>query len=794
MHFSVLLMLGICLVPAELKPAKEYLGSPFLQRSFEEARKIVDDAYKYSREESLRRVRRDVVSPHDALRLLKQPRGDTRSAVRSADYMAQTIRLVQEKVHHVHKRSLNATDLLKPEDLQKLAEITGCAARVKAPQCVTTPNLINYRTITSVCNNLKNPRLGASNTPFTRWLPAEYDDGISEPKGWNRTRKFNNFLLPLVRQVSNNILSTGDAGISNDTVYSHMVTLFGQWNDHDLTFTPFSPSIRSFSNGVNCDESCEHTEPCIPIPLPPGDSRLSFSQCIPAFRSAPACGTGYSALNFGGETNRREQVNALTAFLDLSQVYGSEDKLALTLRNLTDDGGLLRVNTEFRDNGRELLPFHSLQVQMCATRKRVTNDTNAREIPCFIAGDARVDENIGLTSLHTLFLREHNRLARALKRINPHWDSETLYQEARKIMGAYTQLFVFRDYLPHIVGTNAMRRQLGRYPGYNPAVDPSISNVFATAAYRFAHLAVQPIMFRLDTNFRDHPQFPSVPLFKAFFTPWRIAFEGGIDPLLRGLFGSPAKLNTQDHMMVTALRDKLFQFVQHISLDLGSLNMQRARDHGIPGYNAWRRFCGLSQPKNQEELGRVLNNNNLARKLLELYGTPDNIDVWLGGVAEPFAEGGRVGPLFACLIATQFQRIRQGDRLWYENPGVFTPQQRAALSRVTLSSIICQNTGIQSVTRDVFSVTSARNRLTACTAAPRLNLDAWRERRCGLGNCFPLNEADVLNGVQSQDLQGNEVIEDLQDDGVVEDLEANEVTDDLRLNGVTDDVQGNEFQ
>uniref|UniRef100_A0A669FAT1 Myeloid-specific peroxidase n=1 Tax=Oreochromis niloticus TaxID=8128 RepID=A0A669FAT1_ORENI len=685
-------MLGICLVPAELKPANEYLGSPFLQRSFEEARKIVDDAYKYSREESLRRVRRDVVSPHDALRLLKQPRGDTRSAVRSADYMAQTIRLVQEKVHHVHKRSLNATDLLTPEDLQKLAQITGCAARVKAPQCVTTPDLIKYRTITSVCNNLKNPRLGASNTPFTRWLPAEYDDGVSEPKGWNRTRKFNNFLLPLVRQVSNNILSTQDAGISNDSVYSHMVTLFGQWNDHDLTFTPFSPSIRSFSNGVNCDESCEQTEPCTPIPLPPGDPRLSFSQCIPAFRSAP--------------------VNALTAFLDLSQVYGSEDKLALTLRNLTDDGGLLRVNTEFRDNGRELLPFHSLQVQMC---------------------DPRVDENIGLTSLHTLFLREHNRLARALKRINPHWDSETLYQEARKIMGAYTQLFVFRDYLPHIVGTDAMRRQLGRYPGYNPAVDPSISNVFATAAYRFAHLAIQPLMFRLDTNFREHPQFPSVPLFKAFFTPWRIAFEGGIDPLLRGLFGSPAKLNTQDHMMVTALRDKLFQFVQHISLDLGSLNMQRSRDHGIPGYNAWRRFCGLSQPKNQEELGRVLNNNDLARRLLELYGTPDNIDVWLGGVAEPFAQGGRVGPLFACLIATQFQRIRQGDRLWYENPGVFTTQQKAALSRVTLSSIICENTGIQSVTRDVFSVTSASNRLTTCSAVPRLNLAAWRERRCSSG-------------------------------------------------------------
>lgn len=57
-----------------------------------------------------------------------------------------------------------------------------------------------------------------------------------------------------------------------------------------------------------------------------------------------------------------------------------------------------------------------------------------------LLGDVRVDENIALTSIHTLFMREHNRLARELKRINPQWDSETLYQEARKIMGAYTQV------------------------------------------------------------------------------------------------------------------------------------------------------------------------------------------------------------------------------------------------------------------------------------------------------------------------------------------------------------------
>lgn len=89
-----------------------------------------------------------------------------------------------------------------------------------------------------------------------------------------------------------------------------------------------------------------------------------------------------------------------------------------------------------------------------------------------------------------------------------------------------SQVFVFRDYLPHIVGDDAMRRLLGRYPGYNDKVDASISNVFATAAYRFAHLAIQPNLARLDANYREHPQFPSVSLFKAFFSPWRIVFEG----------------------------------------------------------------------------------------------------------------------------------------------------------------------------------------------------------------------------------------------------------------------------
>ncbi|KAM6984875.1 eosinophil peroxidase [Aplochiton taeniatus] len=733
---SIFLTLALCLYHCQSAPSERNLAGPYIQSAFEEAKRIVDDAYKYSRDTSLSRVRREDIRPSDILHLLKQPCGDTRSAVRSADYLHQTLRLLHDKVHRVHKRSLNATDLLDPKDLEILATLTGCSARVSKPDCLTTPNINKYRTITSLCNNLKNPRLGASNTPFARWLPAQYDDGVSEPIGWDRTRRFNNFLLPLVRQVSNNILRTTDAGVVSDQEFTHLVTLFGQWNDHDLTFTPFSPSIRSFSNGLNCNEDCERSEPCFPIAIPPGDPRPSGpNNCIPVFRSAPACGTGNSAFNFGGVSSKREQINSLTAFLDLSQVYGSEDKPARNLRNLTNNLGLMRVNTVFKDNGRDLLPFTSVKSEMCSTRRRITNDTTAQEVSCFIAGDGRVDENIALTSLHTLFVREHNRLATELHQLNPQWDSETLYQETRKIMGAYTQVFVFRDYLPHILGPDFVRTQIGRYPGYNPSVDPSIANVFATAAYRFAHLAIQPFLSRLDQNYRENAQFPSVPLFKAFFTPWRIVFEGGIDPLVRGLINRPAKLNTQDHMLVEALRDKLFKFVEHIALDLGSLNMQRGRDHGLAGYNAWRGFCGLSQPRNQVELAQVLNNSRLASQLLQLYGTPANIDIWLGGVAEPFVLGGRVGPLFACLIGNQFKNIRQGDRLWYEKPGVFSPSQKSALQSVSLSKIICDNTGIASVPSNPFNAISSSNRLTRCTNLQRLNLNAWRERSCSGENC-----------------------------------------------------------
>uniref|UniRef100_A0A8C2XIW5 Myeloid-specific peroxidase n=1 Tax=Cyclopterus lumpus TaxID=8103 RepID=A0A8C2XIW5_CYCLU len=625
------------------------------------------------------RVRRNAVSPSDILRLVKQPVGQTRNAVRAADYMDNTIKLI--------KRSLERPD--------------------------------------NVCNNRLNTLWGASNTPFTRWLPNEYEDGISLPKGWDPKRKINKHLLPLVREVSNRILRTANSDVESDPLYTHMVTMFGQWTDHDLTFTPHSPVIRSFNNGIDCDQSCDRTEPCFPIEKDPRFGNQSGS-CIPFFRSAATCGSGNFGHTFGASTVR-QQINSLTAFLDVGQVYGSEDTKARFLRDLTSDKGLLRVNKQFTDSSRELLPFSTMVTNMCATRARITNDSKAQEVPCFVAGDERSNEHIGLTALHTLFLREHNRLVRALADLNPHWNGERLYQEARKIMGGHSQVLTFRDYLLPIVGPDFIASHLSTYPGYDEHVDPSMSNVFATAAYRFAHLMVQPFMFRLNEQYQDHPEFPSPLLHKAFFTPWRVVFEGGLDPLIRGLVGRQAKMNTHDQMMTDELRDRLFKFTSELALDLAALNMQRGRDHGLPGYNKWRKFCGLSQPRNKKELSKVLKSNDLAEKLLNLYGRADNIDVWLGGVAEPFVRGGRVGPLFACLIATQFQRTRTGDRLWWENNGVFTAGQRDSLKDTSLARIICDNTGITDVPAQPFLYAPRKSGYTKCGDIPDFDLSPWKE-------------------------------------------------------------------
>uniref|UniRef100_A0A3Q3M4I4 Uncharacterized protein n=1 Tax=Mastacembelus armatus TaxID=205130 RepID=A0A3Q3M4I4_9TELE len=562
----------------------------------------------------------------------------------------------------------------------------------------------------------QNPHWGAANTPLVRWLPAEYEDGEKEPKGWNHGRLHNGFQLPPPREVSKKILRSSSQ--SKEDIYSHLLVEWGQYIDHDITFTPQSTGSAAFWTGMDCLNTCENVHPCFPIET---DDMLSGAQgCMPFYRSRPAC-----PISFGsdiGQALQRQQMNAITSFMDASVVYGHTPKLESFLRDLSGQNGKLAVNDQFTDpKGRPYLPFVATLPSACH------QEPQGERVECFRAGDSRVNEGLPLTSLHTLWFREHNRIAEALKHINDHWNPETIFQETRKIIGALHQIITMRDYVPKIIGPESFERYIRPYEGYDPTTDPSASNVFATAAFRFGHATISPILRRLNESFQEHETFPHLRLHNTFFSPWRIVKEGGIEPILRGVIGTPAPDVSANRLVAEEVTERLvvLNVPQHV--DLASLNLQRGRDHALPGYNSWRAFCGLKRIKTLDDLKDVVRDHRVAEKILQLYKHLDNIDVWLGGLVETLLPGSRTGPLFACLIGKQMKVLRDGDRFWWEAEGVFTQQQKAELLKVSVSRIICDNTDIKEVPLDSFRLGEYPSDFLSCNHVPSMNLEAWRE-------------------------------------------------------------------
>ncbi|XP_062402501.1 eosinophil peroxidase [Sardina pilchardus] len=714
-----------------------YLGSAFIQEALRQAIELTDFAYARTNERVKTSLSEGSLRPSDLLAQFKQTGPQTRAHIRAAEVLDNTVELIREMVYTHTMAMPNLTELLSAQDFETLLQASGCSSETRRPVCETDCLSDRYRSFTGQCNNRQYPLWGAANTPYNRWLPPEYEDTLGAPRGWDPQRSYNNFTLPPVRCVSHSVLYTHNENISLDSSLSHLLVEWGQWIDHDLVLTPQTPSTAAFKTGADCSRTCSRDTPCFPIEIPLSDPRTGIQSCMPFFRSAPSCVGGVSP----PPQRHREQLNAITSFVDASMVYGSSDQSAAELRNLSSPLGLLALNPQHSDQGLGMMPFlPRKQAHLDPCGPRTGRNTSGAETPadhnmtsCFQAGDSRANEHLGMIALHALFLREHNRLARELKRLNPHWSPDTLYQEARKIMGATHQILTWEHYLPRVLGDEVNSQLIPPYEGYVPQVNPSIANVFAAAAFRFAHVTVQPVVTRLGPGYQPSPRHPTLPLHHSLFASWRVIQEGGVDPVLRGLLLSPAKLQVSDQMMVEELTERLFQAQGGLPFDLGALNLQRGRDHGLPGYSMWRRLCGLSDPVSESDLAAIMANPTLAQKLLALYSTPQNIDVWVGAISEPPLPGGRVGPLLACLLAKQFRALRDGDRFWWQRKGMFSRAQRSSLQRVSLSRIICDNTHIQLVPPDPFTRTLRTEDLLPCAhpLIPPLNLSAWREPDSG---------------------------------------------------------------
>ncbi|HWB12602.1 MAG TPA: peroxidase family protein, partial [Pirellulales bacterium] len=452
--------------------------------------------------------------------------------------------------------------------------------------------------INGVGNNLANPTLGAAGSNFARMTAANFADGIDAPNGQN---------LPSARVISNLIANQDLNGVEQDEnssrSLSDWVYAWGQFIDHDIDLT-------------------EGSDVPLDIPIPAGDPTFDptgqGNLSIPFDRSQTAPGTGTSG------SNPAQFVNQDTSFIDGSMIYGSDAATAAALRTFV--GGQLKTSAG------GLLPYNTMGLNMA-------DNTGVPEETLFAAGDVRANENVELTNVTTLFVREHNYQAALLARQHPNWTDQQLYNGARQIVIGEIQSITYNEWLPALMGAGA----LAPYRGYNPKVNPSIDVEFASAAFRLHTLLDDDVEF-LDNNGNPLPNLPELPLAADFFQPGIVAQPGEVAGNLKYL----ASDNTQevDEQTVDGLRNALFPdapVINNVEVgasDLIADDIQRGRDQGDPLYNQMRVALG---EKPVTSFAQITSNVQLQHELQRLYGNVNNVELFVGLMGEDHLRGSSLG-------------------------------------------------------------------------------------------------------------------------------------------------------
>lgn len=558
--------------------------------------------------------------------------------------------------------------------------------------CTEPDNCDEYlqtRSINGICNNVEAGRrlrgsIGASQ--LVRVLGEEFANVVSP------------------RRVSD-VIGAFSPTIPNTFGASTALVMFGQFIDHDVTIIHLEPTESKIIPGTGI------------VP----DMLFQPSEAI------------------GRENPRPVHINDLTAWVDLSQVYGSDPEVAEILREFS--GG--RMDSRIGADGQEYLPLVTSLEPIA-----MTEDVTALGfLPGSMSGgDVRVNEHLTLIAWHTLFVREHNRLAREYQADNPAADDEEIFQYARAINIAQYQNIVFGEYFDQWHSSS-----LPAYTEYNSSETPGIDIYFSTVTYRFGHSGVPNRVLRIDEDGNE----VALPLGEVFFRPSLIERDGGVDGLLNG--ATQQCHERIDTYFQEGLRNALFNdipgLINSAAMDLYSLNVARARDHALGSYSEARAFFGLDELQTFDE---VTGGRDCVTELLnELYGV-DNVaacDPFVCALAEP-ATRGEVGELLFASQRDHFRRLRDADRFFFENtdndpdapgPG-FDAGELAAIRSVRIHDIIERNTFLQSQNPN----------------APNYLIDAFQTDRCprsdgltaGLNNdqvCMPNGDSEQFTLMDNQD-------------------------------------------
>ena len=596
---------------------------------------------------------------------------------------------------------------------------------------------LSNQTLDGSGNNQNHPDAGKANTPYLRVAPARYADGKSQPVAG-----------PNSRFISNRIFNDVHQNIFSERGLSQLVWLWGQFIDHNIGLKDGNGPVANipYNNGT----------------ADPIETFTNNLGVIPFQRSAAAPGTGV--------TNTRQQTNTVSSFIDGWAVYGGTPQRLDYLRaggpldgNPDNNAAKMAVDANNNLPRRDFRGDPNGAPAMDHDGRLASNPGRA-----MLAGDVRANENIGLAAIQTLFVREHNRIVNAL----PNTISEQLkFAIARRVVISEEQFITYNEFLP-AVGVN-----LPAYQGYNPNINPAVSNEFATVAYR-AHSMIHGEMESdipattpaatldflrsqgVEVGAPANGQIELVvPLNVAFFNP-DVMQAIGVGPILEGL--SIESQYKNDEQIDNSMRSVLFQVpvsgnpecldgptlpqcFNGVS-DVGALDVERGRDHGMPTYNQLRQAEGLAPktsftaitgeatesfpsdplltPGNEindpnsldfVQLKDIKGNNvpldspdanniatvgirrtTLAARLKAIYGNVNNVDAFVGLVAEKHVAGADVGELQRAVWTQQFIQLREGDRFFYlNNPDLTTIRLVFGIDfRKRLGDVIALNTGI----------------------------------------------------------------------------------------------------
>ncbi len=512
-------------------------------------------------------------------------------------------------------------------------------------------------------HNLSDPHANQAGTREKRFLADRYLDHLG-----GDSSQFPGQDRPGERDISNHVFAQDPEPVLNSLRNNNFLWQFGQFLDHDFGITV---------EGVPAEP--------IDIVVPPDDP--FFDPILRPFitierqKYDPATGVGPAP-------NPRMSINEQTGWIDASQVYGYGQALPGpgpagptpgVLREFA--GGRLLVEA-----GTNLLP-------------RVPTVLPTPQFPStlFVCGDffPRCNETPGLTMIHTLFVREHNRKVAEYAADNPALTDEQLFQLGRRWVASLMQSIVVNEFVPTLTG-----QRVAPYTGHKPWVDGRLAMEFEQSLYRLGHTLLPRELERHD----GHHSLPPLGLGDSLFQAAALfQTSADLDTVVRGFIRQTHE--KVDCVVADGVRNTLIvdePGTPGTLFDLPAINLARGRELGLPSYNQMRQGFGLPRVFNWfaafdfEAVGR----------LASIYPNPDKVDLFAGGVCERAANPGRghTGPLITAVVHRQIQDLRAADRFWYEN--VLSRDEIREVEKYTLSDLILNNSGIdrREIDHDAFKV------------------------------------------------------------------------------------------